>query len=191
MLASEENIRVVAEAIRKYKIKRVVVDPVCSVSPLRMQPYWEAGLQCADISIQVMISTSNHQLLPDFAISAYIQQLLPLSYILTPNIPEALRLLSLPVTHKLRNLQEVVSLAKQIHALGPKYVLLKGGHLPYKKIARRPEGGEEYEYIAAEHDSEHCSVVDIIYNGTQAILIENNWINTKCTHGTGCSLSCS
>jgi len=135
-----------------------------------------------------MVSTSNHQLLPDSAVSAYVTELLPRAYVLTPNIPEALRLLNLPATYELRSVDEVVLLAQRLHALGPKIVLLKGGHLPFKPSPR--QAGFEYGFVVAESESEKVSAVDVIYDGEEVDLIVNDWVNTKCIHGTGCSLAC-
>lgn len=135
-----------------------------------------------------MITTSNHQLLPDSAISVFISELLPQSYILTPNIPEALRLLDLPPSHELRTLDDVVALAQRLHALGPKVVLLKGGHLPFKPSPRGVTS--KYGFVVAENDSDKVSAVDVIYDGEEVSIIVNDWVNTTCTHGTGCSLAC-
>lgn len=135
-----------------------------------------------------MISTSNHQLLPDSAISTFVSELLPKTYILTPNIPEALRLLSLSPTHELRTLDEVVALAQRLHALGPKIVVLKGGHLPVKPAPK--ESNSKYGFVASENDTDKVSAVDVIYDGEQVDIVVNDWVGTKCTHGTGCSLAC-
>lgn len=162
MLASEESIRVVASALQEYSIEKTVIDPV-------------------------MISTSNYQLLPDSAVSAYITELLPRAYILTPNIPEALRLLNLPAIYELRSIDEVVLLAQRLHALGPNVVLLKGGHLPFKPSPR--QCGSKYGFVVAESESEKISAVDVIYDGEEVDLIVNDWVKTTCTHGTGCSLA--
>jgi len=135
-----------------------------------------------------MISTSNHQLIPDSAVSAYVTELLPRAYVLTPNIPEALRLLKLPATYKVRSIDDVVLLAQRLHSLGPNIVLVKGGHLPFKPSPR--EGGSRYGFVVAESESEEISAVDVIYDGENVDIIMNDWVKTKCTHGTGCSLAC-
>lgn len=136
-----------------------------------------------------MISASNHQLLPDSAVSAYVTELLPRAYILTPNIPEALRLLNLPVTYELRSIDDVIVLAQRLHALGPNIVLLKGGHLPFKPSPR--QGGSTYGFVVAESESEKVSAVDVVYDGEEVDIIVNDWVKTRCIHGTGCSLACS
>ncbi|KAF8468932.1 Phosphomethylpyrimidine kinase-domain-containing protein [Kalaharituber pfeilii] len=169
MLASEENIRVVAETLSKYGIEKTVIDPV-------------------------MISTSNHQLLPDSAISTYITELLPITFLLTPNIPEAKRLLSLDPSLDINTLDQCISMAKRIRdELGPKNVLVKGGHLPFKKTAVEGEkdgnGNQKYVYTAAREIGEKRVSVDVYYDGQEVTLVEVEWVDTRCTHGTGCSLA--
>ncbi len=91
-----------------------------------------------------MISTSGSQLLPEAAVQGLRKKLLPLTTVLTPNIPEATLLLKdagLNYTEP-QDLQGLIDVAKQVATLGPKAVLLKGGHLPLTndhKTARSPD----------------------------------------------------
>lgn len=143
--------------------------------------------QVADL-LQVMVSTSGHQLLPGDAVTNLRKHLLPLTYILTPNIPEALLLLREAHPEKETefrspsNLEDLKQLAKQIHALGPKHVLLKGGHMPL-----------DAEYQKAKSDSDKAKTVDILYPSTSDSLdleiIESSYQTSCNTHGTGCSLA--
>lgn len=76
----------------------------------------------------------------------------------------------------------MLEVAKALQAHGPKNVLLKGGHSPFRKIAN--------EYHTAENDGQKEVVVDVLVSGTEVVLIESPYINSKNTHGTGCSLAC-
>jgi hydroxymethylpyrimidine/phosphomethylpyrimidine kinase len=84
--------------------------------------------------------------------------LLPLVLIVTPNLPEAAVLLGRPVAHE----QDMEASARDLHALGPRYVLLKGGHLP----------GDP---------------VDVLYDGERCLVLRSARIPTPHTHGTGCT----
>jgi hydroxymethylpyrimidine kinase/phosphomethylpyrimidine kinase len=127
-----------------------------------------------------MVSTSGAQLLPGDAVRNLREQLLPISTLLTPNIPEATLLLrdgdikyTSPTT-----LADLKSLAEMVHRLGPKAVLLKGGHMPLTK-----------GYVKATAEDEKAVTVDILYDGEAHTVIESPYLRTKNTHGTGCSLA--
>ncbi|EEQ92004.1 phosphomethylpyrimidine kinase [Blastomyces dermatitidis ER-3] len=119
-------------------------------------------------------------LLPGEAANIVRTKLLPLTTILTPNIPEAILLLqdSGADAKNPENLEDAIQIAKQIHTLGPKYVLLKGGHLPLTA---------SYERVTA--DQQPSKVVDVLFDGEKVTLFENEFLTSKNTHGTGCSLA--
>ena len=127
-----------------------------------------------------MVSTSGSQLLPEAAVKELRTRLLPITTVVTPNIPEAKLLLkdAGKDTPEPEDLPSLIQLAKQISALGPKAVLLKGGHLALtrdRKIARdQPEAS---------------LVVDVLYDGKDVTLFETDYLVSKNTHGTGCSLA--
>src|SRR3954470_11778041 len=127
-----------------------------------------------------MISTSGSQLLPEKAIKELRTKLLPLTTVLTPNIPEALLLLkdAGAETSEPTDLEGLIELAKKICSLGPKAVLLKGGHLPLTKDKKIPQDPKDA-----------TTVVDILFDGTTATLFETEFLVSKNTHGTGCSLA--
>ena len=154
MLGSEENVLVVAEILQKYGITKTVIDPV-------------------------IISTTGSKLLPECAMNAIREKLFPLALILTPNIPEAIQFL--PGHQSLNSLDGLISAAKVLGGMGPKNILLKGGHLPF----RRTKGG----YVPAGKGEKEI-VIDVFWNGKDFALIESPYVNTKNTHGTGCSLAC-
>lgn len=66
-----------------------------------------------------------------------------------------------------------------MHELGPKYVLLKGGHLPFTK-----------ENKASSSDADRHKVVDVLVGENESMIVESDYIESRNTHGTGCSLAC-
>jgi hydroxymethylpyrimidine kinase/phosphomethylpyrimidine kinase len=128
-----------------------------------------------------MVATSGSHLLPEDAIETLIDQLLPLTTILTPNLPEAKLLLKTAgVSFKEpEDVDSIIEIAKAIQQLGPKYVLLKGGHLPLTK-----------ERLVPKSDAEQELVLNVLYGEGQVTLIENGYVRSRNTHGTGCSLAC-
>jgi ATP-dependent RNA helicase DDX5/DBP2 len=128
-----------------------------------------------------MVSTSGSQLLPHEAVSTMIRNLFPLTTILTPNVPEAkLILQKANVGFKdPENVDEIIEMAKQIQALGPKYVLLKGGHLPLTKGRLVSKGGDEDEIV-----------LNVLVGEGTVTVMESPYLKSRNTHGTGCSLAC-
>jgi hydroxymethylpyrimidine/phosphomethylpyrimidine kinase len=138
MLHSAELIAAVADGLKRYGVKKIVVDPV-------------------------MVSKSGDHLLQTEAVEALRTILLPLATVLTPNLPEASVLLG----RKVEKAEDMEAAARDLAALGPASVLLKGGHLEGK---RSP---------------------DTLYRSdTQTLLsFEAERIDTPNSHGTGCTLS--
>jgi len=129
-----------------------------------------------------MVATSGARLLPEAAVSVLCKELIPLTYLVTPNIPEAKLLLQEAgkTPTDVQDLQGLKLLAKAVHSLGPKYVLIKGGHLPLtasRKVARS--------------DSEKVVVANVLYDGTKSEAVELPYQNSRSTHGTGCTLACT
>ncbi|KAL6244264.1 trifunctional hydroxymethylpyrimidine kinase/phosphomethylpyrimidine kinase/thiaminase [Rhinocladiella similis] len=155
MLGSAETIKVVADVLQRHKVDTIVLDPV-------------------------MVSTSGHQLLPGDAIRNLRDRLLPITTLLTPNIPEATLLLrDADIQYKSPScLDDLKTLAKMVHSLGPGAVLLKGGHMPLTTA-----------YAKATTDDEMAWTVDILYDGSDFTLVESPYLRSKNTHGTGCSLA--
>ena len=156
MLASVSTVDAVAEALKKHGKPVTVVDPV-------------------------MVATSGAQLLPNDAVYNLQTSLLPLTTILTPNIPEARLLLQIAglKTPEINSLDDIVNVARIVQSLGPRYVLVKGGHLP---LARDGHVSKE--------EFDRYTIVDVLYNGSEAIIFETAYLPSKNTHGTGCSLAC-
>jgi len=110
----------------------------------------------------VMVATSGDRLIDEDAVDAVRTVLLPVTDLLTPNVPEAAALLDVaPAT----TVADLVPQAEALLALGPGAVLLKGGHL----------GGEES--------------VDVLVTARGAVQTRRLRVRTTSTHGTGCALS--
>jgi hydroxymethylpyrimidine kinase/phosphomethylpyrimidine kinase len=135
MLANKEIIEVVSKKLRQYRIKKLVVDPV-------------------------MVAKSGDSLLRKDAQAAMIKRIIPLAWVITPNIPEASVLTGI----KINSIEGMKDAACRIYALGAKHVVLKGGHLKGRAI-------------------------DILYDGKKFNEIEGPRIETKNTHGTGCTFA--
>lgn len=110
----------------------------------------------------VMVSTSGCRLMQEDALDVFITELLPLATLLTPNIPEA----EILANRKIENVEDIKAAAAAISKLGCRYVLIKGGHFDgEEKIDHLFEGGKQ----------------KTSYRGIS--------VNTRNTHGTGCTLS--
>lgn len=111
----------------------------------------------------VMFSKSGYALLKEEAIELLSKELLPLSLIITPNKYEAEKISGMEI----KNEKDMIDCAKFIHSLGAKCVVLKGGHINFYQD----------------------SVVDIIYFNREITKMVYPRVNTKNTHGTGCTFS--
>ena len=123
-----------------------------------------------------MVATSGAQLLPQDAVSSLRDLLLPQATIITPNIPEAKLLLGKEDEPHPKTTEEMIKLAKDLHKLGSKYVLVKGGHFQHESRHKETQ--------------DHLRIVDVLFDGHRPMLIEKPLLKSKNTHGTGCSLAC-
>ncbi len=105
MLHAPEIVRVVAQAIRKYKLKLVVLDPV-------------------------MVATSGDRLIAEETVAVLVRELFPLATVITPNLDEAELLLG----HTIAGAAALEPAARELLELGAQSVLLKGGHLPGNEV---------------------------------------------------------
>lgn len=130
---------------------------------------------------QVMVATSGSKLLHDSAISILVNELLPITHLLTPNIPEANLILREAGEPEIdvNNLADLEKLAQSVRNLGPRYVLLKGGHGPLAA-----------DYSIAATEQEKSLVVNVLSSLESCELVELPYQSSKNTHGTGCSLAC-
>jgi hydroxymethylpyrimidine/phosphomethylpyrimidine kinase len=108
----------------------------------------------------VMIAKSGDALLQPAARDALIGLMLPLAHVVTPNLPEAAALAGMAVDTE-KDMEEA---ARRIHRMGPRHVLVKGGHLA-------------------------GSATDLLFDGRAFTRFAAERIASTSTHGTGCTLS--
>ena len=101
MVATAEIAAAIADRLRHHASRNIVLDPV-------------------------MVAKSGHHLLREDAVAALRDTLVPMARVITPNLPEAGVLLGEPEPATLADMQRAV---RDLHRLGPEWVLLKGGHL--------------------------------------------------------------
>ena len=107
----------------------------------------------------VMVAKGGAPLMDRDATQVFVKQLLPMAYLLTPNIPEAERLLGMQI----RSEKEMEQAARSLHAMGAANVLVKGGHMTGQ------------------------TSTDLLFDGTECHSYPAERIFTSNTHGTGCS----
>lgn len=135
MVSSPEIILEIVDNLKKYRPETIVVDPV-------------------------MISKSGYSLLRPEAKENLIKYLIPIAYLITPNVPEAEEITGM----KIETVEDMKKAGNIILNMGPKYVLMKGGHL---------EG----------------DCVDVLIGKDMFEVFKGERINRKNTHGTGCTIS--
>ncbi|MCL2874667.1 MAG: bifunctional hydroxymethylpyrimidine kinase/phosphomethylpyrimidine kinase [Defluviitaleaceae bacterium] len=108
----------------------------------------------------VMYAKNGSPLMEESAISTLISELVPLACLITPNIPEAEKMTGMEI----KNHEDMLEAAKLIHAMGCSAVVIKGGH--------------------SEGDA-----IDILFDGQEFFEFPSPRIDTKHTHGTGCTFS--
>lgn len=135
MVSCIDTIDAIAGTLAGYKSVPVVLDPV-------------------------MVSKSGFHLLSQDAVSALVEKLFPLAYMITPNIPEA-ELITGKAIHTTADMEKA---AHQLRDLGAPFVLIKGGHLA-------------------------SDATDVLYDGSFFRHFPGKRIQTTHTHGTGCTLS--
>ncbi|MGW6024272.1 bifunctional hydroxymethylpyrimidine kinase/phosphomethylpyrimidine kinase [Streptomyces sp. NPDC055099] len=119
----------------------------------------------------VMVSTSGHRLLEADAVRVLRDRLLPLADLITPNLPEASDLLGIAAA---QNRTEAVEQARALLRAGAKRVLLKGGHHTH-----------DAESVDILVDAAHATGA----SGAGVTELSAPRVNTRNTHGTGCTLS--
>ena len=135
MLSNAGIIRAVSGKVREYGLEKLVVDPV-------------------------MIGKSGFALIQPDATDVLRKQLAPLALVITPNLEEAGVLSGQAV----RSVEDMKEAARRISDMGPRFVLVKGGHLKHE-------------------------AVDVLYDGNGFLALTAGRIATQDSHGTGCVLS--
>jgi len=136
MLSSVEIIETVAAAVREHRLAKLVVDPV-------------------------MVAKGGAKLLRDEAVAALQELLLPLAAVVTPNLPEAEVLLGRSIS----GLDEQRRAARDLLVLGPRAVVVKGGH------------------------GEGADSIDVLVAGDAELELPGQRFATTNTHGSGCVFS--
>ena len=137
MLATSAVIDAVAEGLKAFGRVPIVLDPV-------------------------MVAASGDALLDEDALATLRSVLLPLATLITPNLPEAAKLLR---STEAKNEREMGEQAQALKRIGAKAVLIKGGH------------------------AEGANAVDLYVDGEGDMRLEAPRVTTRNTHGTGCTLS--
>lgn len=152
----------ITEVLRDIRVDAVKIGMIANAQIARAVAEALGGADLPIVLDPVMVAKGGAPLLEDSAVMAVRETLLPRATVLTPNLPEAARLLSRPVAG---TRSEIADQAAALQALGPRAVLIKGGHLA---------GAESPDLLRFE-DAE--------------IWLDAPRIDTRNTHGTGCSLS--
>lgn len=149
MVNDAETIKAIADTLADYDIEHIVVDPV-------------------------MVSTSGSKLMQDDAIKVFIEKLLPMSTLITPNIYEAEILAGKKITDE----DAMNDVAGEILSKGAEAVLIKGGHI---------EGDKKVDllYNAIRKTEARSSELTMMIGDS----FESETVETRNTHGTGCTLS--
>lgn len=140
MLPSAQIIDTLCYELKSHPVQGLVVDPV-------------------------MVATSGDILAGHEILEALCKRLLPMADVVTPNLAEASILIG---GQNVQTLSDMHEAAKVIKKFGPRYVLIKGGHL---------EGFDD--------------VIDVLYDGQTSRELRGTHVDTRNTHGTGCTLAAS
>ncbi len=141
MLVSEEVVEIVCDIFRKYNLKNLVVDPVIT-------------------------SHKGRRLLSDEGIKKLVSDLIPLSRLVTPNIPEA----EIMADRKIESLSDIKDAASAICEQGASNVLIKGGHA-----------------IDYGNDNDtNGDIIDLFYDGKEFQYFKEKRVDIDNVHGTGC-----
>ena len=146
MLVSEKVVDIVCDMFRKYSLKNLVVDPVIT-------------------------SHKGESLLSDEGVKKLVSDLIPLSCLVTPNIPEA----EILAGRKIENLSDIKDAASVMLEQGASNVLIKGGHA--------------FNHENGRNDVTEGEIVDLFYDGKEFQYFSEKRINTDNVHGTGCMYS--
>lgn len=141
MLGSVDNVMAVSETVKRMPSRPpIVLDPV-------------------------LASSSGSSLAEQGIIDAMKECLFPVATIVTPNIPEAMHLLD--DTFVIDSVDSMKRAAEKLYELGPRYVLIKGGHL---------QDGSP-------------NAIDVLFDGKEFVEFSTPLLNPTNNHGTGCSLA--
>ncbi len=137
MLGTQEIIALVARKLDEYKVKNVVIDPV-------------------------MVCKGTDEVLNPECAAGIRELLVPRATVVTPNVFEASQLSGV----KIKSVDDMKAAAENIHALGARYVVVKGG---------------------AKLGTE--AAVDLLYDGREFTTLASPKVSTTYTHGAGCTFA--
>jgi hydroxymethylpyrimidine kinase/phosphomethylpyrimidine kinase len=143
MLGDADVVEAVADLAREGFLAHLVVDPV-------------------------LVSSTQHSLMRDGGVRAYREALFPLASVVTPNLREASALCGVDV-RDISSIEDMHELGAQLLALGPRFVLVKGGHFATQGV--------------------EAPVPDVLVSAEGVVVFEAPRVATTNDHGTGCSLS--
>lgn len=150
MLASVDTIEAVSKRAAAGELPNLVVDPV-------------------------MVASTGRPLLDEHGVDAYRRHLVGHALVVTPNLWEAALLAGIdPAT--VTDTEDMARVARHLHALGARWVLVKGGHLPGVGVAD-------------EHTTPPDTVPDLLFDGHEVTVLSGSYVPTANVHGSGCSLS--
>ncbi|MGH9170192.1 MAG: bifunctional hydroxymethylpyrimidine kinase/phosphomethylpyrimidine kinase [Acidimicrobiales bacterium] len=136
MLATPEIVKVVASKAHDGTLPNLVVDPV-------------------------LVASSGDPLFDGSEVQDAYRELVATATVVTPNLPEACLLVGRPID----SVEAMTAAARELQALGPALVVVKGGHRP------------------------GSFAVDVAFDGKAVTLLRSGWVQTRNNHGTGCSFS--
>jgi hydroxymethylpyrimidine kinase/phosphomethylpyrimidine kinase len=177
MLPTREVVLEVARLFRETELPRPVIDPV-------------------------IMSSSGHRLMDEPALDALIRELLPLAYVVTPNIPEAETLTGTTIASE----ADMRRAAAVIRELGARAVLIKGGHLKRQKAVGSRQKAVSSEHWAVgsgqsggsptvregsntEAQGESDEAIDVLDNEGTVTVFREKRVSGAELHGSGCILS--
>lgn len=131
----------------------------------------------------VVRSTSGFDLIDDAALKVLIEKLFPLSDLITPNIPEAERIAGI----KINSESDLEKAARIMQNFGAKNVLIKGGHHFAENTSANADMNDNPDKTRALEEKRHA--IDYLWVSETLHIWKSAYIETKSTHGTGCTLS--
>jgi hydroxymethylpyrimidine/phosphomethylpyrimidine kinase len=144
MLSDCETMEVVAEKLKEWKPRNIVVDPV-------------------------MYAKNGDALMDPLAIDTLISQIIPLADVITPNVPEAEKIANM----KIVTIEDMYMAAKKIQAMGCQAVVVKGGHMEGDAIDVLFDGKGFYEYPKKRVDTVHTHGTGCTFSSAIASALAN------------------
>ena len=151
MLPTSEVVLEVARLVRETSIPPPILDPVLN-------------------------SSSGYELMEPAARAAWLTELMPVARLITPNVPEAETLTSMPI----RNESDMRAAAAKLRETGARAVLVKGGHLKQ----RSDVSGQRSEKLGPQDQA-----IDVLDDDGTVTVLRGEWIDGPPVRGTGCMLS--